>query len=123
LGWLLGTGALAIPGLGPVIAAGPIVAGLAGVGAGSVIGEIAGALAGLGIPEYEAKRYAGRVKHGGILLSAHCDDREWAKTAKDILLRTGAEDVAVTDEAPADFAKSDKPLPRGRTPAPGSTQL
>src|SRR5262249_40510566 len=82
LGWLAGIGALAIPGLGPFIAAGPIMAALAGVGAGGAIGGIAGALIGMGIPEYEAKRYEGRVKEGGILLSVHCDDSKWTKRAK-----------------------------------------
>jgi len=112
LGWLVGIGALAIPGLGPFIAAGPIVAALAGVGAGGALGGIAGALVGMGIPEYEAKRYEGRIKGGGYLLSVHCDDSEWTKRAKEILERTGAEDVSSTGEAKADFAKSDKPLPR-----------
>jgi len=78
LGWLTGIGALAIPGLGPFIAAGPIVAALAGVGVGGAIGGITGALIGMGIPEYEAKRYEGRVKEGGILLSVHCDDSNQA---------------------------------------------
>src|SRR6516164_5542556 len=74
LGWLAGIGALAIPGVSPLIAAGPIVAALAGIGAVGAIGGIAGALIGLGIPEYEAKRYEGRVRKGGILLSVHADD-------------------------------------------------
>ena len=112
LGWLVGIGALAIPGLAPFIAAGPIVAALAGVGAGGALGGIAGALVGMGIPEYEAKRYEGRIKGGEFLLSVHCDDSEWTKRAKEILERTGAEDVSSTGEAKADFAKSDKPLPR-----------
>jgi hypothetical protein len=73
---------------------------------------VAGALIGVGIPEYEAKRYEGRVKNGGILLSVHCDSSEWTKKAKDILERTGAEDVASTGESAADFAKTDKPMPR-----------
>jgi hypothetical protein len=103
---------LAIPGVGPFIAAGPIVAALAGAGAGGVIGGIAGALVGMGIPEYEAKRYEGRVKEGGILLSVHCDDSNWTKRAKEILERTGAEDVSSTGEASADFSKTDKPMPR-----------
>src|SRR5690242_17204076 len=115
LGWLVGIGALAIPGLGPFIAAGPIVAALAGVGAGGALGGIAGALVGMGIPEYEAKRYEGRIKGGEYLLSVHCDDSEWTKRAKGILQRTGAEDVSSTGEARADFAKSDKPLPRRTT--------
>jgi hypothetical protein len=112
LGWLAGIGALAIPGLGPLIAAGPIVAALAGVGAGGAIGGLTGALIGMGIPEYEAKRYEGRVKTGGILLSVHCDNSDWTSKAKEILERTGAEDVASTGEAGADFAKSDKPMRR-----------
>jgi hypothetical protein len=112
LGWLAGIGALAIPGIGPFIAAGPIVAALAGVGVGGAVGGIAGALIGMGIPEYEAKRYEGRIKKGGILLSVHSDNSEWTKRAKKILEDTGAEDVASTGEASADFAKSDKPMPR-----------
>jgi hypothetical protein len=112
LGWLTGIGALAIPGLGPFIAAGPIVAALAGVGVGGAIGGITGALIGMGIPEYEAKRYEGRVKEGGILLSVHCDDSKWTKRAKEILERTGAQDVSSTGEAGADFQKTDKPMPR-----------
>ena len=115
LGWLVGIGALAIPGLGPVIAAGPIVAALAGVGAGGALGGLAGALIGLGIPEYEAKRYEGRVRNGGILLSVHCDDSEWTRRAEEILKRTGAEDVSAAGEAAADYGKSDKPLPRSAT--------
>jgi hypothetical protein len=112
LGWLVGIGALAIPGLGPFIAAGPIVAALAGIGAGGAIGGLTGALIGMGIPEYEAKRYEGRVKNGGILLSVHCDSSEWTSKAKDILERTGAEEISSAGEASADFAKSDKPMRR-----------
>lgn len=114
LGWLVGVGAIAIPGIGPLVAAGPIVAALAGAGAVGVAGGIVGALVGLGMPEYEAKRYEGRVKSGGILLSVHCDDSEWVKKAKAVLKRTGAEDIAAAGEAGADFAKSDKPMPRTR---------
>jgi hypothetical protein len=112
LGWLAGIGALAIPGLGPFIAAGPIMAALAGAGAGGVVGGLTGALVGMGIPEYEAKRYEGRVKEGGILLSVHSDNSEWTKKAKQILDRTGAQDVSSTGEASADWDKSDKPMPR-----------
>jgi hypothetical protein len=111
LGWLTGIGALAIPGVGPLIAAGPIVAALAGVGAGGALGGIAGGLAGLGAPEYEAKRYEGRVLKGGILLSVHCDNSEWTKRAKRILENTGAQDVASQDEAAADYARTDRPKP------------
>jgi hypothetical protein len=115
LGVLAGIGLLAIPGLGPFIAAGPIMAGLAGLGVGGVVGGIAGALIGMGIPEYVAKRYEGRVKEGGILLSVHSDSSEWTKRAKEILERTGAQDISSTGEASADYAKSDKPLPRTTT--------
>lgn len=113
LGWLAGIGALAIPGIGPFIAAGPIVTALAGAGALGAFGGIVGALVGMGIPEYEAKRYEGRVKNGGILLSVHCDDHDWVKRGIEILKRTGAEDISSTSEAHADYAVSDKPMPRG----------
>src|SRR5882672_1373233 len=103
LGWLAGIGALAIPGVGPFIAAGPIMAALAGAGVGGTVAGITGALIGMGIPEYEAKRYEGRLKDGGILLSVHSDNSEWTKKAKEILERTGAEDVASAGEASADF--------------------
>ena len=98
LGWLVGIGAIAIPGLGPFIAAGPIVAALAGVGVGGAIGGVAGALIGMGIPEYEAKRYEGRVKNGGILLSVHSDNSDWSKRARKILEATGAQDISSTAE-------------------------
>jgi hypothetical protein len=106
LGWLVGIGALAIPGVGPFIAAGPIVAALAGVGVGGAVGGLTGALIGMGIPEYEAKRYEGRVKDGGILLSVHSDDSEWTKKAKEILERTGAQDISSAGEASGE--KGDK---------------
>jgi hypothetical protein len=112
LGWLAGIGALAVPGLGPLIAAGPIVAMLAGAGAGGAIGGVTGALVGAGIPEYEAKRYEGRVRNGGILLSVHADDGQWARKAKEVLERTGAEDVSATSEIRGDFANTEKPMPR-----------
>lgn len=102
LGWLVGIGALAIPGLGPFIAAGPIMAALAGMGVGGAVGGVTGALVGMGIPEYEAKRYEGRLQKGGILMSVHCDTSEEIKRAKDILERTGAEDVSTAGEASAD---------------------
>ena len=99
MGWLVGIGALAIPGLGPFIAAGPIMAALAGAGVGGAVGGLTGALIGMGIPEYEAKRYEGRVKDGGILLSVHSDSSEEVKRAKAILEGTGAQDIASTGEA------------------------
>ena len=103
LGWLIGIGAIAIPGIGPFIAAGPIVAALAGIGAAGAAGGLIGALVGVGIPEYEAKRYEGRLRKGHLLLSVHCDDSKWAKKAEDILKKAGAEDVASTAEAHADY--------------------
>ena len=112
LGWLTGIGALAIPGIGPFIAAGPIVAALAGAGAGGAIGGFIGALVGMGIPEYEAKRYEGRVRSGGLLMSVHCDNADWVGRAKKIMRETGAEDIGSATEAPADFLKTDKPVPR-----------
>src|SRR6202166_3662836 len=112
MGWLLGVGALSIPGLGPFIAAGPIMAALAGAGVGGAVGGITGALVGMGIPEYEAKRYEGRMKEGGILLSVHSDNSDWTKRAKEILERTSAQDISSTGEASADFSKTDKPMQR-----------
>jgi len=98
LGLLAGIGALAIPGLGPFIAAGPIMGALAGMGAGGAIGGVVGALVGMGMPEYEAKRYEGRVKDGGVLLSVHCETSEEIDRAKEILKRTGAEDISSAGE-------------------------
>jgi hypothetical protein len=98
LGLLAGIGALAIPGVGPFIAAGPIMGALAGIGVGGAVGGLVGALVGMGIPEYEAKRYEGRVKAGGVLLSVHCDTSEDITRAKDILKRTGAGDIASAGE-------------------------
>ncbi len=101
LGLLAGIGALAIPGVGPLIAAGPIMGALAGLGAGGAVGGVVGALVGLGIPEYEAKRYEGRVKNGGVLLSVHCETSEEISRAKEILKSTGAEDIASSGEKSA----------------------
>lgn len=94
----VGIGALAIPGLGPFIAAGPIMASLAGLGVGGAVGGLIGALVGMGIPEYEAKRYEGRVKDGGVLLSVHCDTADEIARAKELLKRTGAEDISSAGE-------------------------
>ena len=104
LGLLLGIGALAIPGLGPFIAAGPIMATLAGAGVGGAVGSLTGALVGMGIPEYEAKRYEGWLNKGGSLLSVHADDKDWANKAKDILDRFGAVGVDTKSEAAAKTA-------------------
>jgi hypothetical protein len=106
LGWLAGIGALAIPGVGPFIAAGPIMATLAGLGVGGVVGGLAGALIGAGIPEYEAKRYEGRLTKGGILLSVHCDKTEEISRAKQIMERTGGEDISVSKEEATGAAKA-----------------
>jgi hypothetical protein len=102
LGLLAGIGALAIPGVGPFIAAGPIMGALAGIGVGGAVGGLVGALVVMGIPEYEAKRYEGRVKEGGILLSVHCATSEEISRAKEILKRTGAADIASTGEKGVD---------------------
>jgi hypothetical protein len=107
LGLLAGIGALAIPGVGPLIAAGPIMAALAGMGVGGTVGGVAGGLIGLGIPEYEAKRYEGRIHSGGILLSVHCDTSGEIKRAKQIMEQTGAEDISSTGESSAKSAVGD----------------
>jgi hypothetical protein len=107
LGLLAGIGALAIPGLGPFIAAGPIMAALAGMGVGGAVGGVVGALVGMGIPEYEAKRYEGRIQKGGILLSVHCDTSDQIKRAKEIMKNTGAEDISSAGESSADVKDSD----------------
>ena len=99
LGWLVGIGSLAIPGVGPLIAAGPIMAALAGAGVGGALGGLTGALVGMGIPEYEAKRYEGLVKDGGILVSVHCDDSSLVKRAKEILTTAGGEGIASSSES------------------------
>ncbi len=98
LGLLAGIGALAIPGVGPFIAAGPIMGALAGLGVGGAVGGLVGALVGMGIPEYEAKRYEGRVKDGGVLLSVHCDSSTEVKRAEDLLKATGADDISSAGE-------------------------
>jgi hypothetical protein len=112
LGLLAGIGVLAIPGIGPLIAAGPIVAALAGLGAGGAVGGIIGALVGMGIPEYEAKRYEGHIKAGGVLLSVHCDTSERIALAKDLLKHTGAQDIASSREASADIPEATAPAHR-----------
>lgn len=107
LGILAGIGLLAIPGLGPFIAAGPIMAGLAGLGVGGAVGGVAGAFIGMGIPEFEAKRYEGRLQKGGILLSVHCDTSDEIKRAKDVLKASGAEDISSTGESSTDSKQTD----------------
>ena len=112
LGLLAGVGLLAIPGLGPFIAAGPIMAGLAGLGVGGTVGGVTGALIGMGIPEFEAKRYEGGLQKGGILLSVHCDTADEIKRAKEVLKQTNAEDVSSTGEASTDAKTSDNEAAR-----------
>jgi hypothetical protein len=99
LGWMVWIGALAIPGLGPFIAAGPIMAALAGAGAGAAAGGLTGALIGMGIPELEAKQYEGKVKSGNILMSVHAEDGREVTRAKEILKNGGAEEISYSGEA------------------------
>lgn len=106
VGWLAGIGILAIPGFGPLIAAGPIMAALAGASVGGGVGGVLGALAGFGIPEYEAKRYTGRIKEGGILLSVHCDNAKDVERAKETLKQTGAQDIASSGESAVPAVKA-----------------
>ncbi|HEY4839693.1 MAG TPA: hypothetical protein VIH72_13850 [Candidatus Acidoferrales bacterium] len=112
LGLLASIGALAIPGIGPLIVAGPIVAALAGIGVGGAVGGFAGALIGMGIPEYEAKRYEGRLQRGGILLSVHCETSDEIKRAKAVLEATRAEDVSSTSESSSPIDKADSEVGR-----------
>ena len=99
LGWLAGVGTLAIPGLGPFIAAGPIMAALAGAAVGATVGGITGALVGLGIPEYEAKQYEGKIKGGNVLISVHTDDADQVERVEEIYKSAGAEDISSVSEA------------------------
>lgn len=112
LGWLASIGIIAIPGADPLMVATPLVSALAGAGAGAAIGGAIGAITGLGFPEYEARRYKGRLRKGGILLSVHCDDSQWVKLAHDILGRMGGEHISSSSESAADFAAADRPFPR-----------
>jgi hypothetical protein len=97
-GWLVGIGALAIPGVGPLIAAGPIMAALGGAAVGAAAGGVTGALVGMGIPEYEAKQYEGKIRDGNILISVHTEDGDERKLAKQIFDRHQASDIATTRE-------------------------
>jgi len=99
LGWLAGIGALAIPGVGPFIAAGPILAALGGAAVGATVGGVTGALIGLGMPEFEAKRYEGKIKGGNILISAHCSNADMTKRAKEIFENMKAADISTGGEA------------------------
>ena len=115
LGWIAGIGALAIPGVGPFIAAGPIIAALSGAAIGATVGGIAGGLIGLGIPELEAKRYEGKIKAGNILISVHTENSEEITRAKDIFTKAGAQDICSTGEAST--PKDTKATERGSRPA------
>jgi hypothetical protein len=99
LGWLVGIGSLPIHGVGPLIAAGPILAALSGAAAGGAVGGLAGGLVGLGIPEYEAKQYEGKVKNGNILISVHTEDSKERSIAKKIFDRAHADDISYSGEA------------------------
>jgi hypothetical protein len=101
LGWIVGIGALAIPGLGPFIAAGPIMAALAGAAGGGAVGGLTGALIGMGIPELEAKQYEGKIKDGNILMSVNTEDSKERERAKEIFTNNGAEDISYTEESSA----------------------
>lgn len=119
LGLLVGIGAIALPGIGPFIAAGPIMSALAGIGIGTAVGVVSGALIGFGIPEYEAIKYEGHLKDGGILLSVHVDDSEWAQKAKNILETTGAYDIAISTELKSNW---DQTLRHSNSPDMDSTR-
>ncbi len=112
LGWLAGIGSLTIPGMGPFIAAGPLIAALAGASAAGIVGGLAGGLVGLGVPESDAHGYQERLKEGGTLLSVQADNLYWMVRAKDILNRTGALDISTTGQARSDIDQSDQPLHR-----------
>jgi len=113
-GWLVGAGTMFVPGLEQFAAAGPLVAAMGGLGAGISVGGLLGAAAGATVPEYEAKRYEGRIRRGGILLSVHCDNSEWTNMAHRVLKSAGGLGIGTAHEARADFAKSVKPMPRSR---------
>jgi len=118
LGWLAGIGSLAIPGVGPLIAAGPIMGLLGGAAVGGATGGIAGALIGYGMPEIEAKRYEGKVKSGNILLSVHTEDSDEVKRAKEIFKQHRATDIAYTGESSVD--REDRAADRDRPPQRGT---
>ncbi len=115
-GWLVAAGTFGmIPWILPYTGVEPIGTVLSGIGVGSVLGLAIGAIIGFEVPEYEAKRYIGRMRNGGILLSVHCDNTDWVRRAKDVLKQTGGRDIGVGGEAKADFGGGEKPLPRTRT--------
>ncbi len=113
LGLMAGVGALAIPGVGPFIAAGPLLAALSGAAAGAAVGGVAGALVGMGIPEIEAKRYEGKIKGGNILISVHAESSEQVARVEEVYKALGADDICSTAEASVDGTSPD-----GRTRQP-----
>jgi hypothetical protein len=114
LGWLAGAGALAIPGVGPLVAAGPIMAALSGAAVGAAVGGVAGALVGLGVPEFEAKRYEGRIRDGNILISVHAENSDRVSRAKSIFQEAGAENISATGESAVNPKKGDVPAPTAK---------
>lgn len=112
LAWLVSIQTLTITLLTPLVAAGPVLAALAGAAACGTLGWILGSVAGMRLPEYVAKRYAGRIRRGGILLSVHCDSQEWCERAKKTLKDTGAQGISSASEAAADYGTADKPTER-----------
>ncbi len=115
LAWFISTQPVTVTALGPLVAAGPVLAAIAGAGAGGVLGFIAGLLVGMTLTEYVAKRYAGRIRNGGILVSVHCDSPEWCDRAKKALRDTGARNISSASETAADYGTTNKPTER--TPA------
>jgi hypothetical protein len=115
LAWFISTQPVTVTALGPLVAAGPVLAAIAGAGFGGALGFIAGLLVGMTLTEYVAKRYAGRIRNGGILVSVHCDSPEWCDRAKKALTDTGARNISSASETAADYGTTNKPTER--TPA------
>jgi len=122
LAWLVSIQTLTITGLGPLVAAGPVLAALAGAGAGGALGWVLGLLAGARLPAYVAKRYAGRIRRGGILMSVHCDSQEWCDRAKKTLKDTGARNISSASESAADYGTTDKPTERAPAAVTGRSE-
>jgi hypothetical protein len=128
--WFISIQTVTVTVLGPLVAAGPVLAAVAGAGAGGAVGWLVGLLAGMRVPEYVAKRYAGRIRRGGILLSVHCDSPEWCDRAKKTLKDTGARNISSASETSADYGTTDKPTERApaaptdrvEAPAPPTTE-
>ena len=112
LAWFISTQPVTVTALAPLVAAGPVLAAIAGAGAGGALGWIVGLLAGLRLTEYVAKRYAGRIRNGGILVSVHCDSPEWCDRAKKALKNTGAQNISSASETAADYGTTNKPMER-----------